>query len=510
MGLILGIDAGTTALKVGVFSERGAALGSAREEYSLASPQPDRAELDPERYWQAAAAATQRALAAAAVSGADVGVIGVSSQGETVIALGPDDRALGPAIVWLDNRAAAEASEIAERFDRDEVYATTGVPEVNPTWTATKIAWWRRHDPELFRAAAAFLLVEDFVLHRLTGRLVTEGGVQCTSLLYDIRRQAWWPAMLEHVGLTADRLPAIARPGAVVGTLTAEAADALGLRRGIPVVAAGMDQGAGAVAVGNTSPGIVSESTGGALVVQASVDRPDGDPTRQTPVYVHSAPDRYLYAPVCPTGGMALTWFRDRFGDAEVREATAEGRDAYDLLTAAAAAIPPGAEGLTMLPHLAGAFSPEYEPRARCVFFGFGLTHTKAHFVRATLEAVAFMLRRNLELLDGIGVPAREIRSQGGGARSPLWCQIKADVCARPVLTMAGEDAAVRGAAMLAGVAAGVFATLAEATSAMVIAGRTFEPAPAAVAAYEPAYRRYVELFETLRPVFRTLGARTA
>lgn len=510
MGLILGIDAGTTSLKVGVFGEDGAALGSAREEYSLSSPRPDRAELDPERYWQAAVAATRRALAVAGGSGWDVGVIGVSSQGETVVALGRDARPLAPAIVWLDNRATAEAAEIAARFTRDEVYATTGVPDVNPTWTASKIQWWRRNDPALFRSAAWFVLVEDFVLHRLTGRLVTEGGVQCTSLLYDIRRHQWWPAMLDHVGLTADRLPEIARPGEIVGILTAVAAGALGLRAGIPVVAAGMDQGAGSVAVGNTVAGIVSESTGGALVVQASVDRPDGDPTKQTPVYVHSAPDQYLYAPVCPTGGMALTWFRDRFGGEEVREAAAGGRDAYDLLTAAAAVIPPGADGLTMLPHLAGAFSPEYEPRARGVFFGFGLTHAKAHFVRATLEAVAFMLRRNLELLDGIGIPAREIRSQGGGARSPLWCQIKADVCARPVVTMAGEDAAVRGAAMLAGVAAGVFGTLDEATGAMVVRDRIFEPDPAAVATYEPAYRRYIDLFEALRPAFRALGARDA
>ena len=183
-------------------------------------------------------------------------------------------------------------------------------------------------------------------------------------------------------------------------------------------MAGGMDQGAGAVGVGNIAGRSISESTGGALTLQATVDRHGGDPSGQTPVYVHSAPDRYLYCPVCPTGGMALTWFRDQFGAEEVARAAHEGRSAYDLLTELAAAVSPGADGLTMLPHLMGAFSPEYEPEARGVFYGFTLHHGKPHFVRAVLEAVAFMLRRNLELLASAGAPATEIRSHGGGARS--------------------------------------------------------------------------------------------
>jgi xylulokinase len=260
--------------------------------------------------------------------------------------------------------------------------------------------------------------------------------------------------------------------------------------------------------VGNIRPGAISESTGGALTVQASVNRADGDRTMQTPVYVHSAPDRYLYCPVCPTGGMALTWFRDRFGGEEMTRAAAEGRSAYDLLTALAAAVPPGADGLTMLPHLAGAFSPEYDPLARGVFFGFGLGHGKGHFVRAILESIAFMLRRNVELLADAGAAADAIHSHGGGARSALWCQIKADVCGVPVVTLEGEDAAVRGDAMLAGVASGVFADLDQAAAAMVARQSVFAPDPGAGRIYENAYRRYRELFEALRPAFAALGAR--
>ena len=227
-------------------------------------------------------------------------------------------------------------------------------------------------------------------------------------------------------------------------------------------------------------------------------------PRGQTPVYVHSAPGRYLYCPVCPTGGLALTWFRDELGGEEVARAAREGSNAYDLLTALAAGVEPGAEGLTMLPHLMGAFSPEYEPEARGAFYGFTLHHGKPHFVRAVLEAVAFMLRRNLELLATAGAPAAEIRSHGGGSRSALWNQIKADACGLPVVTLEGDSAAVRGDAMLAGVAAGAFPDLAAAGASMLRIQARYEPDAATRAAYDDAYGRYLRLFDALRPIFRS------
>jgi xylulokinase len=510
MGHLLSIDAGTTSMKVGVFSEDGTTLGVVSHEYAPETPAADRVEMPAERYWEAVVAATERAIDQSGIRRADVSAIGVSSQGETVIPVADDGTPIGPAIVWLDNRATAEADELAAYFDPVTVYAATGVPAINPTWTASKILWWKHHDPEVFERAARFLLVEDLILHRLTDRFVTEGSVQSSSLLFDIRSHDWWQPMLDRLELSPKRLPELTSPGSAVGTLGRDAAEALRLPRSVVVVAAGMDQGAGAVGVGNVEPGFVSESTGGALALHASVHRPDGDRTRQTPVYVHSAPDRYLYCPVCPTGGMVLTWFRDRFGGEEMTRAATEGLDAYDLLTELAATAPPGSKGLTMLPHLTGAFSPEYEPSARGGFYGFTLAHDKADFVRAILEGVAYMLRRNLELLASAGAQADELHSTGGGARSDLWCQIKADVCGMPIVRLEGEDAAVRGDAMLAGVAVGVFSDLADARTAMVSSDARFLPNPAAQPAYEQGYRRYCELFDALRPVFATDGAAQA
>ncbi len=502
MSLLIGLDVGTTSVKAGLYEPSGRQLAAAGEEYRLDHPGPDRAELDPEVYWTATQAAIGRVLATPGADRDAVAAIAVSSQGETAIAVDADGRPLAPALVWLDNRAADEAGEIGERFDDATIYAVTGVPSMAPTWTACKILWWRRHEPEVFARARAFLLVEDFVLQRLTGRFVTDGSVACTSLLFDIVARRWWEPMLDTLGIGPERLPQPVEPGAVVGGLTPAAAEALGLPRSVLVVAGGMDQSAGAVGVGNIGPRVVSESSGGALTLQASVDRHGADPTRQTPVYIHSVPELYLYCPVCPTGGMALTWFRNEFGVEEVARAGREGGSAYDLLTALAAPIAPGADGLTMLPHLMGAFSPEYEPGARGAFYGFTLHHGKGHFVRAVLEAVAFMLRRNLELLAGAGAEAREIRSHGGGARSPLWNQIKADTCGLPVVTLRGEDAAIRGDAMLAGVAAGVYSDLNEATTAMVSVSERYAPDPRAHEAYDVAYARYIDLFEALRPLY--------
>lgn len=502
MATLLGLDIGTTAVKAGLYADDGRLLAIAGEEYRLGTPAPDRTELDPERYWAGTCAAVRRVVAAAAVEPGSIEAVAVSSQGETVIPVDPDGRAIGPAIVWLDNRAAVEAGTLEARFGADRIYDVTGIPSVVPTWPACKLLWWRANDPDLFARTDRFLLVEDFILHRLTGRFVTDAGIQSTSMLFDIVERRWWPEMLEAVGIDERRLAEPMGPGEVAGRLTATAAEALGLAEGTLVVAAGMDQGAGSVGVGNLAPGIVSESTGGALTLQATVQSHGGDPSRQTPVYIHSAPGRYLYCPVCPTGGMALTWFRDTLGRDEIERAQREGRDAYDLLTERAAAVPAGSEGLVMLPHLAGAFSPEYDPAARGVFYGFGLGHGQGHFVRAILEAVAFMLRRNIELLATAGAPATEIHSHGGGARSPLWNQVKADVCEMDVITLQGEDAAVRGDAMLAGVAAGVFRDVDEAERAMVTVQDRYRPDPTTREAYEAAYRTYRDLFEALRPLF--------
>ena len=500
MELLLGIDAGTTSVKAGLFSPDSRCLGIGRQEYQLETPAADRAQLDPEVYWQACRKTVREALAESGAQPDQVRALTVSSQGETTITLDAQGKAIYPALVWLDNRAVEQAAFLAERF-REEVYARTGIPEILPTWSACKILWLRQNEPEVFARAHKFVLVQDYLIYRLTGQIVTDGSISCTTLNYDLTRNAWWKEIQEAISIRADQLPEIVHPGTAVGQLTREAAQELGLSVKTFVVTGGMDQSVGAIGAGNFKPGIVSETTGAALTIQATISDPMVDRSKVVPVYRHSAPGQYLFVPVCPTAGMALKWLRDAFFQDEMKKAEEEKTDAYDRLTRLAESIPPGSDGLIMLPHLMGAFSPEPNLAARGSFTGFTLSHTRGHFVRALLEGVAFLLKRNLETIERTGLKICEIRSTGGGARSLLWNQIKANVCNRPVVTLVNEETGLLGDAILAGVASGIFQSIEAGCDAMVAVQGIVQPNDQANAYVQP-YRRYCELDRQLEGYF--------
>jgi xylulokinase len=499
----LGLDAGTTSVKAALFDSRGNCAGIGREEYQLSTPSAEQAELEAEIYWSSSVNAIRAAIAQAGVTPAQVKAITISSQGETTIALDGQGLPLRPALVWLDNRSVSQAEKLASRFDRQEVYEVTGVTEIGPTWTACKILWIKENEPRVFEQARKFLLVKDYLIYRLSGEYATEGAIACTTLLYDIRRHQWWAEMLDAVGISPSQLPAITRPGEAVGRLTASAAGLLGLDQRTLVINGGMDQCTGAVGAGSITPDIVSETTGAAMAMQVTTPYPDMRSNIHIPLSVHSLPGSYLFVPVLPTGGMTFKWFRDTFGDREIQLAKESGRDAYDLLTTMAARVAPGCDGLVMLPHLMGALSPEENLAARGVFCGFTLGHDKGHFVRAILEGVAFNLRQILAALNQAGYHFNEVRTSGGGARSPLWNQIKADVCGLPIVTLANEEAALLGDAILAGVACGVFSSVAEACAQMVAIKERILPGEGQVV-YEKAYQRYAELNQCLGLYFRS------
>lgn len=502
MDCLLAIDAGTTSVKAGLFTPDGRCLGVSRQEYTLDTPSAERAQLDPQIYWQACRKTVRSALEQSDLEPGQVKAVSVSSQGETTITMDKDGHTIYPAMVWLDNRASEQASLLASRFG-SEVYRRTGIPEIVATWPACKILWLRQNEPEIFARAARFLLVQDYIIYRLTGRIVTDGSISCTTLNYDIQKDIWWQDIQDAIGIRTDQLPEIVPPGSRVGPLSAAAAQALGLTTNTQVITGGMDQAVGAIGAGNYRPGIVSESTGAALAIQATITDPMVDKSQVVPVYQHSVPGQYLFVPVCPTAGMALKWLRDTFFQDELRKAGQAETDAYDRLTELAGAIPAGSDGLVMLPHLMGAFSPETNLAARGSFTGFTLGHTRGHFVRALLEGVAFMLRQNLEFIERTGMEIKEIRSTGGGARSRLWNQIKADVCNRPVVTLENEETGLLGDAILAGVSCGIFNSIAEGCQSMISVKETFHPGLAAEA-YAGYYQMYCDLDCQLASYYRT------
>jgi xylulokinase len=484
MSMILTLDAGTTSMKGALFNLAGRMVCSHVHEYQLDNQAPDFVELDPEIYWTATQAVIADILKTVPAGRAEITAVGVTSQGETLIALDARGKPLRKAIVWLDNRARDEAEEIKRTFDRKTVYEVTGQQDIAPCWPAAKILWLRRHEPEVFRSAAHFILLGDYLVYRLTGKYVTDHALNPSTLYYDLRRGCWWQAMLDFMGITAGQLPALLNSGAVAGMLAAE----VGLSRTTAVTVAPIDQVAAAVGAGNIAPGMITETTGCALALCATVDRPLYDPGLRIGLYRHAVPGLFVLLPWIPTAGMVLRWFRDQFG---------EGLD-YTGLAELAAGVPPGCEGLIMLPHFCGMNSPEVNPEAKGALYGLTLAHRKAHFVRAIMEAVAFALRDNLELLLAAGTPCRMVTSLGGAARSRFWLQIKADVMQRTLTTMRCEEATSLGTAVLAAAGTGAFAGIKEAVQAMVHPADAIPPDPGNREIYAGVFEKYRDLNKKL------------
>ncbi len=501
MDTILSVDLGTTAVKTALFDERGGLLAKATREYKLATPSPLAVELGVEQYWAAFKRTLAEVLEARPGAAGSIRALGISAQGETLICADGDGNALRPAIVWLDNRAQDEAADLAREFGNDQCYRVTGQVSFVPTWPAAKILWLRRNEPDVFRRTAHFLLLEDYIIKRLTGRTVCEGSLVTSTTYWDFTRRAWWPEMLAYLGIGAERLPEIYESGEPIGPIREAVARELGLEPSTIVCTGALDQAAGAIGVGNIRPGVFSENTGAALAVCATVRNPVFDPSAQMPCHYHGVPGLYMEH-TFTSGGMVLRWYRDTFCQPEIEAARRGGRDSYDLLSEMADGVAPGSEGLVMLPHLQGAMAPEANPKAKGVFYGFTLRHTKAHFARSIMESIACIVRRNIDVIEGLGIPVTEIRVLGGGARSSVWNRIKCDVTGRPVVTTENEEAACLGAAILAGRAVGMFGSLDEAVDRMVAVKGRLEPDPERHALYDGVYANYRELYDDLLGMF--------
>ncbi len=510
MTALLGIDAGTTAMKAVLFDLEGRILGQSSREYDLDTPYPDWTQLDADVYWRACCDATRDALAAAGHPPEDVAALAISSQGETLIMVDDCGDPLFPAIVWLDNRATEEAALINDHFGSAEVFAITGQPEIVPTWPACKILWLQRNFPLVFNRVARFLLLEDYLVFRFTGRYVAEKGLHTSSLLLDVGRGCWWPEMFTYLQISSQQMGSLLEPGQIVDHITPAAATQAGLTPATIVVTGSMDQTAGAVGAGALQPGTVTESTGGALALCAPLSGFILDPQQHIPTHYHALPDAYCLVPFGQTAGMALRWFRDRFCLAEREVACRLAVNPYELLTAQAEKIPPGSEGLVFLPHLMGAASPEFDSAARGVFYGLSLRHGQGHCLRAILESVAYMLRKNLEIVESISGPVGELRALGGGARSRFWLSIKADVLQRPVIPVAVKESSSLGAAMLAGAAVGLFSSLEEASTRMTRLAEPVLPDAQTAPTYERGYQEYLDLYATLAPMFQRSRQRDA
>ena len=502
--VLLGIDVGTTGSKALLIDADGAVKASATTEYPMFIPQPLWAEQHPADWWAATGTSVRRVLDEGGVPPGQVAGVGLTGQMHGLVLLDGQGEVLRPCIMWNDQRTAAQCAAITQEVGAENVLRLTGNP-VLPGFTAPKIVWVRQHEPEVYARVARVLLPKDYVRYRLTGGFFSEVSDASGTSMFDVGGRRWSEEMLDALGVPREWLPEVTESPVVSARVSARAAGETGLREGTPVVGGGGDQAAQAVGTGIIAEGVVSATLGTSGVVFAVSETYRVEPEGRLHAFCHAVPGTWHLMGVMLSAGGSFRWYRDALGDLERAQAEQAGRDAYDLLTEAAAGVVPGCEGLLFLPYLSGERTPYPDPNARGVFFGLTLRHGKAHMTRAVLEGVSYGLRDSLELMRGLGLSIGQVRASGGGASSPLWRQILADVFDTPIVTVDVTEGAAYGAALLAGVGAGVYRSVAEACETAVrVTGRT-EPGPA-VDVYADFYPRYRALYPALAPEFEALA----
>ena len=495
---LVGLDIGTTGCKAAIFDGAGTLLASASREYAVDIPRPTWAEQDAENVWRLAQESLCEAIARAGTRG--VVAVGLSVQGEAVMPVDKKGQALRPAILGMDARTGEQNAWICDRFGAERLFERTGMP-VHTVNTLPKLLWLKQHEPDLWARSERFLLYEDFLIQKMTGQAVISRCLASRTQLYDIPDDRWSPEILQALELDQERLAAVQPSGVAVGPMRARLAESLGLAKAPLVVTGGHDQACGALGVGLIRPGLAMDSTGTAEVVEVALDAPVLNETLyrgDISVYAHTAPGLYLAMTLNHSGGLVLRWFRDTFGQDEVREAQASGRDAYELLLRDASPEP---TSLLLLPDFAGSGTPAFDTGSKGAILGLTFATDKVELAKAILEGLTFELRLNMDLLKDGGVRVDELRAIGGGARSELWLQLKADITGIPVVAPRITEAASWGAALLAGVGAGQFASAAQAAEEMLHLERRFDPDPARAARYEERYQLYREVYPALKGI---------
>ena len=491
----IGCDVGSQSLKGTLLDADGRLVGEASAAYDVTYPNPGWAEQDPLVWRGALADVIGQLLRDAGVRSASVATLALASQVDGLVAVDADAEPLHPSIIWLDRRAADQTRRLRQEIGDDEVRRITGL-NTDASHVAPKILWLRDAFPHVYERAAGLLLPGSALVAWLTGEQVLDHANATSTLLCDVSTRSWSSRMLDLTAIDAARLGTICAATDVVGGLRYAAAEAIGLTTATTVVAGTGDEHGASLGAGAIRPGIVVDIAGTAEPVCVAAVTPTIDPTGLVETHGHADPRVWLVENPGFVSGGSVSWFRGAF---------ANGAPPSELDGEAASGTGPGSDGITFLPTLSGATTPRWNDRARGVYAGLSLNHGRAHLYRALLEGCTFAVRDIVDRLDELGLGAEEIRVVGGGARSPFWLQMKADVTGRPVRVLRTPEATAVGAAMLAGVGAGIFHDLDDAVARLaVVEPEVYEPNPGTRAAYDAAYGRYRRLFDAVEPGFET------
>ena len=497
--LLIGLDIGTSGCKASIFDETGRLIASARREYPVDIPRPSWVEQDAEQVWSLAKEAMREASAMAG-DPAEIRALGLSVQGEAVIPVDRSGRALRPAILGMDTRTVEQNNWLEERFGNQRLFQRTGMP-IHTINTLPKLLWLKQHEPEIWKSAWRFLLYEDFLIYKMTGQPAISRCLASRTQLYDLNRDGWSEEILAALELEPSRLATVFPSGTVIGVMSTVLAKELGLPNPPLVATGGHDQACGSLGVGLTRPGLSMVSTGTAEVVEVALGTPTLTPelfAGNISCYAHVIPGLYLAMALNHSGGLVLRWFRDTFCQDEAARAQASGEDAYDLIFRDASTIP---SPVLLLPHFSGSGTPTFDTLSKGALVGLTFGTTRADVARAILEGLTFELRYNLEVLQAGGVKIDQLRAIGGGAKSELWLQLKADITGLPVAVPRVTEAASWGAAALAGTAAGCFASQGQAVEDSLQFDRIFEPYPQRSEIYTQRYALYRKIYPALAEI---------
>lgn len=507
MDTLLGIDLGTTGVKAALFAaDDGRVLASAFFEYPLLHPQPGWAEQNPADWWNATVSAIRACKEQARLHGIeprDVRGVGLSGQMHGVVLLDVRDEVLRPCIIWADQRSDAQCQWITERVGAARLIELVSNPALTG-FSAPKLLWVRDNEPEIFSRAKTMLLPKDYIRYRLTGIKGMEISDAAGTCLLDVKHGAWSDEVLVSLELDPALLPPVIPADAVAGTITAEVAARTGLAQGTPVAGGGADNACGAVGNGVVQTGLALVSIGTSGVVLAHANTPQVDTSGPVPrvhTFNHAVPGAWYLMGVTQGAGLSLRWVRDNIGLPESAMERWAGVDAYELLAREAEFAPPGSEGLIFLPYLQGERTPHLDPYARGGWIGLTASHTRRHLVCSVLEGVAFSLKDCFGIIREQGLPIEQVRATGGGAKSTLWRQIIADILGIELVTTNATEGPAFGAALLAGVACGVYPSIQQACATTVRVVEHTSPRTELAGVYAQAYETYRALYPALRPI---------
>jgi xylulokinase len=505
MAVFLGIDIGTSGTKTLAMRADGEILASATAEYPLSSPKPGWSEQDPDDWWRASVETVKKVLKAGKIKPEEVVGIGLSGQMHGSVFLDKQQHVIRPAILWNDQRTAAECADIEKKAGgREKLIGMVANPALTG-FTAPKILWLRKNEPKHFERTTKVLLPKDYVRLQLTGEFATDVSDASGTLLLDVKQRQWCKPLLDKLDLPLALLPKVYESEDVTGTLTDAAAKQLGLKKGIPVVGGGGDQAAGAVGNGIVKRGVISATMGTSGVVFAHSDEVLFDPQGRVHTFCHAVRGKWHVMGVVLAAGGSLQWYRNQLGQEAVAAAKKIKTDPYNLLADEASDAPPGCEGLFFLPYLTGERTPHADPNARGAWVGLSLRHGRAHLIRSVMEGATYAMRDCLEIINELKIPIREIRLSGGGARSEFWRQMQADLYGRRVVTINAEEGPSYGAALLAAAGTGRYKGVVEACTATVKVVSSTDPQAEAKRIYTKCYPMFGRLYRSLKSDFAEL-----